>query len=570
MATDKAVKEDPLASVRDTVVSVWIAIVLAFVLRAFVIEAFMIPTGSMAPRLMGKHAQFDCDACGYHYPFGLDSGKDADISRPVRVESSVCPNCGKARDRSIEWAFGGDRVLVLKYLYRFCPPKPWDVVVFRNPLNNEENYIPRLIGLPGQMIEIVHGDVFFRQGKDFDGNGVVDVADFADPRAAEQCPWKILRKPPATQEVMWQNVYDSDYPPDAAVLHGWQRPWGTPEAQDAWRLDAHGGRVLSFAGSPEPAEVRYNGGRRRFFPRYAYNRPGKSRWDVDRDVCYDLKLSFMFVPENASARVGLHLSSFDDHFLAWVGADGKVAIEHGRIEDDGRVTWKTDPSASDALVPLPIGRGCDVALTHVDHRVTLWVAGKAVLTTTDAQYSLDKDRVAPRVEEALRRHSNGLPAPTVAILGQGGPAKLWHVKLMRDVYYTANADRVGAGDSRTGEPGWGTTGNAIVLRKFEKFPDLDEFYVLGDNSPASKDSRMWGYHADTMRGSDFACRSPQGKGDYAFMLDGKYRYRYHNGTVPRYNMIGKAFFVYWPGGFRPPLLRRLPIVPNVGRMRLVK
>jgi hypothetical protein len=35
-------------------------------------------------------------------------------------------------------------------------------------------------------------------------------------------------------------------------------------------------------------------------------------------------------------------------------------------------------------------------------------------------------------------------------------------------------------------------------------------------------------------------------------------------------MIGKAFFVYWPGGYYVPGLERLPIIPNVGRMRLIR
>ena len=94
--------------------------------------------------------------------------------------------------------------------------------------------------------------------------------------------------------------------------------------------------------------------------------------------------------------------------------------------------------------------------------------------------------------------------------------------------------------------GWGTTGNPKTLRRFLNDPDRDEYFVLGDNSPHSKDARMWGYHAPTLRPG------------------------YADGTVPRYNMIGKAFFVYWPGGFRLPLLKRLSIVPNVGRMRLIR
>ena len=29
-------------------------------------------------------------------------------------------------------------------------------------------------------------------------------------------------------------------------------------------------------------------------------------------------------------------------------------------------------------------------------------------------------------------------------------------------------------------------------------------------------------------------------------------------------------FVYWPAGFRPPVLDGLPLIPNVGRMRLIR
>ena len=44
---------------------------------------------------------------------------------------------------------------------------------------------------------------------------------------------------------------------------------------------------------------------------------------------------------------------------------------------------------------------------------------------------------------------------------------------------------------------------------------------------------------------------------------------YQLGTVPRYSMIGRALFVYWPAGFRLPGVK-LPVVPNVGRMRLIR
>ena len=144
-----------------------------------------------------------------------------------------------------------------------------------------------------------------------------------------------------------------------------------------------------------------------------------------------------------------------------------------------------------------------------------------------------------------------VPTPRIAILAGGGPCHLRHVLVMRDVFYTcpdlsrpplwpgplgdyARANGRSFSSQSQPLPGWGVTGNAIELAD-RADNDLDEFFVLGDNSPESLDGRGW-------------------------VL----------GTVPRYNMIGKAFFVYWPAGFSPPGFSGPPIIPNVGRMRLVR
>jgi hypothetical protein len=78
--------------------------------------------------------------------------------------------------------------------------------------------------------------------------------------------------------------------------------------------------------------------------------------------------------------------------------------------------------------------------------------------------------------------------------------------------------------------------------------------MLGDNTAASKDSRLWdvvGPHLVT-RGEDFQL-----------------------GTVPRDQLIGQAFFVYWPSGHRlswlpVPGLAKWGIIPDVGRMRWIR
>src|SRR5437762_449193 len=71
--------------VKDTVESIIVAFILAFIFRAFVVEAFVIPTGSMAPTLLGAHMRFKCPDCGYdftvNYSTPRSDGDDITIPR---------------------------------------------------------------------------------------------------------------------------------------------------------------------------------------------------------------------------------------------------------------------------------------------------------------------------------------------------------------------------------------------------------------------------------------------------------------------------------------------------------
>jgi len=58
-------------TIRDTIESIVVAFIMAFVFRAFIVEAFIIPTGSMAPSLYGEHGQHRCAMCQYPFAYGL-------------------------------------------------------------------------------------------------------------------------------------------------------------------------------------------------------------------------------------------------------------------------------------------------------------------------------------------------------------------------------------------------------------------------------------------------------------------------------------------------------------------
>lgn len=53
-----------------------------------------------------------------------------------------------------------DRIIGLRLAYLFSEPKRGDIVIFKFPDNEEENYIKRVIGLPGETVEIIDGVVY--------------------------------------------------------------------------------------------------------------------------------------------------------------------------------------------------------------------------------------------------------------------------------------------------------------------------------------------------------------------------------------------------------------------------
>jgi signal peptidase I len=611
-----------LGVIRDTVESIWVAIVLAFVLRAFMFEAFVIPTGSMAPRLVGEHWHLRCPCCGLAYDYGLP-GRPG-VSPPRRGERGQprgqprCPNCGYPflaygdAHYTARYLDGGDRVLVLKYIYRFQAPRPWDVIVFRNPQNNRENYIKRLIGLPGETIEIVRGDVFFR---------------------TDEGPWRIRRKErDKTQDAMWQIVFDNDYRPDTDLIQRLNAglgddkkvhppAWFAPAASaEHWTTDPAdeatvGGRRFLFDGDRDGCELRLDAERGVFGPRYGYNStpggvPGR-RWQ--REVCSDLKLSFTFIPREAGSTISLVLTNMHHRFRGELRADGTATLYHSHPGEHGgeERVW-----ASADVGRLTSGRGYELALWHADYRVVFQVDDRARLQSSDEAYRADVGRIKQEldvaearlrpVEEQVQQFINRpqpprdpaearaakaayerleevleevLPVPKPGITAGGGACELAHVRLMRDVYYTcpdlqlpnqaethgvqteyARNPKVAASP---GDPGWGITANPIKLKRNDDDPDLDEFFVLGDNSPQSLDGRAWVAAAPTLR---LWRRGGRIVGEYEFGAEPVYSL----GTVPRYNIIGRALFVYWPSGFRPPGLPGLPMIPNVGRMRLIR
>jgi len=724
MAQYDTKSQHDLASIRDTVQSIWVAIVLAFVLRAFVVEAFVIPTGSMAPRLYGEHLDLKCPACGKEFAFGWSVSQERNVRREIggvpangrrKPEGAVCPSCGYALHKEADIS-GGDRVLVMKYLYRFRPPKPWDVIVFKNPQDNQQNYIKRLIGLPGETIEIVHGDVFVCQP----GEELFRIRRKEDPRV---------------QNAMWQVVFDNDFRPDYDLIekaNRLRRPgskikpcqWRLSDPNDGrWKLadnaESQYGRVFRFAGKGGaggkaiPAWLELEADDGRFLPHYGYDRGSEANGITD--IVSDLKLEGVWQPADKDSHLALSLSSFEFVFTAHISGDGSVRLLCRPAEGDGSGESRLVAPAA-KIASLADGRGHVVSIRNVDLRASVWIDGQCVTESLDTEpdeaagdqmkYPMDYKWLKHRLMLAHKSvDAKAIPEPTVRIAASGSDSVLQHIKLMRDVFYTSPRISRGSGEGsvldfadrlgvQSGARGWGTEGNPITLRTFDD-SDLNQYFVMGDNSPSSLDGRLWTAAAPTLRlyddsglrgdpnlaigdmdwprfwgilrqrtgdassagayilsrlsaevqeqvkqlspselrhqyTEDYADESldllrtkivgelndmigapglydPKAWLSWGVMLpdvagrlvqkqaggeklspqemarlnrlalqaampkaiSSQWR-TYQLGTVPQYSMIGKAIFVYWPSGFRVPGLSGLPIIPNVGRMRLIR
>ena len=247
-------------AIRETVESIVIAFVLAFLFRTFEAEAFVIPTGSMAPTLQGRHKALNCPKCGYRYRVSASGEVDRDSNRRSprdfynhQVVSTTCPMCRYPDDAAAEEpSYNGDRILVAKFAYDYREPERWDVIVFKFPGDAQTNYIKRLVGLPGETIRIQGGDLYARKAGESD--------------------FTICRKSPTKLQAMLQDVFDNDYLVPELLENGWLPRWnsiglGKLDAGD-WKTTDN--KLFVTDGSAA----------RDVWLRYAHSMPTRSDWEA--------------------------------------------------------------------------------------------------------------------------------------------------------------------------------------------------------------------------------------------------------------------------------------------------
>jgi signal peptidase I len=72
----------------------------------------------------------------------------------------------------------GEYLIVDKISYRLSPPQRGDVIVFEPPVNAEGDYVKRIIGLPGELVEVRNGQILIN-GKPIKEPYVVRPASYS-------------------------------------------------------------------------------------------------------------------------------------------------------------------------------------------------------------------------------------------------------------------------------------------------------------------------------------------------------------------------------------------------------
>ncbi|MCC6229643.1 MAG: hypothetical protein IT432_10490 [Phycisphaerales bacterium] len=561
-ATSDSTLAKPQSSIKETVISLIIAFVVAFVFRGFVLEPFMIPTGSMAPTLMGAHLRFDDKHTGYDWAVNPWENAGGNSQAPLPRQGSGGkpiiyhdPMSGReGRDIDLPTR-SGDRIFVLKSVYSFFDPSRFDVVVFKYPgptageaPGSQNNYIKRLVGLPGEQIAFIDGDVFTRRPTDAQRGE-------EDPWAGEG--WKIARKPERVQRAVWQPIFDSQYTPwDAQRGEGqFSPPWkGTTDGWNFgdggktnahYRCEAVAPTALEWTNRPITDWTAYN----EFYQVAQYPpTPGRVQpvGGSGGLTCFavsDVRARCTLTPDADGLAMSACLMARGHEFRADLsGGHASLRMRPAPTKDDADPAWKELASVALPERALKPGRATAVEFWHVDQTLGLWIDGERIVEAgydwSPAQRILASTGMSlddALAEENKTRGKWPLYEPAkyrqaaFRFEFSGSKFTIHRSAMDRDLYYQPR-------EKPDGTYGLGThpTSSAILTG--------DQFVFCGDNSPASADSRLW-TDVDPFT---------------ANQIDDTV------GVVHRDLLVGRAFCVYFPA----PKPGSVPI-PDAGRLRFI-
>jgi signal peptidase I len=506
-------------SCRRRLVSVSVlSICLLLLIHVWGIESFIVPTGSMAPALAGHHREAICPRCGMHVLVGRHPEDKDGRAGSTCYQAARCFNCGYSPlplGRVPEAK--GDQILVNKNIFLFRRPRRWEIIVFRL---FGKIYVKRVIGLPGEWILVEDGDVYINNvlvRKTLEELKQVRILVFDNNCQPRPDGWKkrwehraethqavpedlLVRANDEEAEDRGLRIEDrpSILDPQSSILNpqflvGKDLVLQTEDSPECYRwltyrnysLDE--GKVL-----PIRDEYAYNGGTHRGV-----------------EGVHDFMLECDVQVLKGRGNLALAITDGHDALRAEIpaGAEGNVRLSHGPAGifsfAGGRVRWPQFAESSQETVSgrpthptgLRAGRTYHIEMAFVDRRWTLAVDGRRVLDAVDL----------PSVEN--RAEVSG----PIAVGGRGIHVVFRNVRLYRDIHYTQAGNQ-------------GVEGKVVRLGP-------DQYFVMGDNSPNSEDSRYWP----------------------------------NQGAVPEASLVGKPFLIHWPSR----VVRHLQL-PDWDRLRWLR
>jgi signal peptidase I len=381
---------------------------------AFLVEGWLAPivvsSGSMATTLLGPHRVARCPDCGMEFTCDAESSREN--------ASATCPNCGRSGIELTPEVVGGDRLFVDRCTFALRAPRRWEVALFRCPERASDYCIKRIVGLPGEAVEIRGGDVYVdgsiaRKPLDHQREIAILVHDSAWSNAASNLPNRWSAEPDSG----WQMV-------DA----GWQCKSQGPSLD--WLNYVHWRRTPGAPTTIEESPIRDEDG---------YNQTTSRKLNDVTDLMLVCRLS-------ASGKGKLLLKARDGREELQISvrpSTGAIALAR-----NGREVQSVQAAAG------VLDRPTEVVLSLVDQQVVVAVGGQ-----TELIYPYDP----PGNEE----HA---PSQPFSIGAVGLNVLIARLQIWRDVYYTPPTKSAASTICHLGP---------------------DEYFVLGDNSPISRDSRPW-------------------------------------------------------------------------------
>lgn len=385
------------------------------------VQPLTVSGSSMAPTLLGEHFLAQCDVCRRVVAVGAMGRGGAS---PV-----ACEHC-RSGQLKIETGqvYPGERLFVDRTQPAADQLERWQTAVFVCP-DTGKLCVKRVVGLPGETIEIVDGDVA--------ANGRLVRKSLAEQHR--------LRRPVHAETAAnsrWRATEDSC----------WQR------VGDNWRADSDARGALAYQHWRDRPITDYS----------TYNACLARVLAEVHDLCVSATTTW-----SPPARLEVRLDGFAGKVVFFGANDGSVdaAIQAA----DGRTLERA------ATPVLAVGRASSprhgIARTAEASVATIRAenAFRWEVSTFDAQLLVavnGREVLCRRLSEEERGPAARPPA---SLTFAGSEIELGQLTLWRDVYYLpAPVGRRGVGGGRS----WRLAGN--------------EVFLLGDNSAVSIDSRSWG------------------------------------------------------------------------------